>query len=93
MNQGKNAAKGEYYTQFSEARRSNFSPKVDYFGSNKGEENWSMQNPHSCFSFFTLESKRLGLIPEKTKLLNLKGALQEAWHISNTNFEDTKQLK
>lgn len=43
-----------------------------------------MQNLHNCSSFFTLESQQLGLIPETTKLPNLKGALQEAWNIYST---------
>lgn len=36
-----------------------------------------MQNPHSCFSFLTLKSQQLGLIPETTKFVDLKGVLQE----------------
>lgn len=40
MNQGKNAAKGDYYTQFSEGCRYNFWREVDQFGINK-EENWN----------------------------------------------------
>lgn len=51
-----------------------------------------MQNPHSCFSFLTLESQQLGLIPETTKLLNLKGVLQEGWNVCNSSTEATKQF-
>lgn len=66
---------------------------MDYFGSNKKEDNWNMQNLYSCSSFITLESKQLGLIPETMKLPNLKGVLQESWKsIQNTNTEDIKQL-
>lgn len=36
-----------------------------------------MQNPHGYFSFLTLESQQLGLIPETTKFVNLKVVLQE----------------
>lgn len=77
MNQGENASISDYYTQFSEWSCYNFSRKVDYFGSNKEEENWKMQNPHGYFSFLTLESQQLGLIPETTKFVNLKVVLQE----------------
>lgn len=51
-----------------------------------------MQNPHSYFSFLTLESQQLGLISETTKLVNLKAVLQEGWNICNTSTEVTKQF-
>lgn len=51
-----------------------------------------MQNPQSCFSFLTLESQQLGLIPETTKSVNLKGVLQEGWTIFNSSTKVTKQF-
>lgn len=39
MNEGKNAPISDYYTQFSEWSRYNFWRKVDYFRSNREEEN------------------------------------------------------